>query len=58
MNFETFCQAKCNILAFRTKHDKVKELHFFIYTDKKFSSYVLQVHNDGGKTKNEQNDRI
>lgn len=56
-----FCQAKCYISAFRTQHDKVKELcffFFFICTDKKFPSYVLQVHNDGGKTKNEENDRI
>lgn len=46
------------ILGYSAKHDKVKELYFFIYTDKKFQSYVLQVHNDRGKTKNEENDRI
>lgn len=53
MNDETYkiLQAKYNIWTFCTKHDKVKELYFFIYPDKKFLSYILQVHNDGRKRK-------
>lgn len=60
MNDETYkiLQAKHNIWNFCTKDDKVKELYFSIYPDKKFPSYVLQVHNDGKKRKDEENDRI